>query len=58
LHLNDESKLQLWKEDTLCNCGEARMSWASSFLKRKVRSKGKVDETKEIITSFKHMHVF
>ncbi len=60
LHLNDESKLQLWKEDTLCNCvGEARMSWDSSFLKRKVRSKGKVDETKEImITSFKHMHVF
>jgi hypothetical protein len=48
LHLNDESKLQLWKEDTLCNCvGEARMSWDSSFLKRKVRSKGKVDETKE-----------
>jgi hypothetical protein len=39
--------------------GEARMSWDSSFLKRKVRSKGKVDETKEImITSFKHMHVF
>jgi len=38
LYLNDEkqSNCNYGKKDTLCNCGEARRSWDSSFLKRKV----------------------